>query len=364
MAIEAANSQFGNSAPDHLTNPSNPYFLHPNENPALVLVSHVLSGSNYHSWARAMRMALQSKNKMKFVDGTLKMPATTYPIFSVWERCNTMVVSWITHAISQSIAQKCPVDYYFTHLKILWDELENFRSIPQCTYATPCICEALVTVRNYRENDYVIRFLKGLKDQLGNVRSQIMLLEPLPSINKVFSLVVQQEGHMNIGILTEPKVLVNKSSAAGFQRNIIDSDTPQGDHEHSSCSFTSDQYQRLLALIKQSPPTPDSHLVNQDLSTLKKIGTARAKDGLYALVDPATPSFPLSPLPAHLVSISAKKLPFAISTTQTNKIFELVHVDIWGPFSVTAVHGHRYFLTVVDDFSRHSIFNKSKGHSK
>lgn len=47
-----------NQASDHLQNPSNPYFLHPNENAAFVLVSPVLTGSNYHLWARLMQMAL------------------------------------------------------------------------------------------------------------------------------------------------------------------------------------------------------------------------------------------------------------------------------------------------------------------
>src|ERR1044072_4256537 len=27
-------------------------------------------------------------------------------------------------------------------------------------------------------------------------------------------------------------------------------------------------------------------------------------------------------------------------------------MDIWGPYSVNTVHGHRYFLTIVDDHSR------------
>lgn len=46
---------------DAVQNPSNPYYIHPIENPSLVLVSPVLIGTNYHSWSRAMKMALQSK---------------------------------------------------------------------------------------------------------------------------------------------------------------------------------------------------------------------------------------------------------------------------------------------------------------
>lgn len=34
------------------------------------------------------------------------------------------------------------------------------------------------------------------------------------------------------------------------------------------------------------------------------------------------------------------------------KSFELIHIDTWGPFSVPTREGFRFFLTIVDDFSR------------
>lgn len=47
-----------------------------------------------------------------------------------------------------------------------------------------------------------------------------MLIEPLPLINKVFSLVVQQERQISIGIISEPKVLRSKTDSHGYQRPI------------------------------------------------------------------------------------------------------------------------------------------------
>ena len=47
-----------------------------------------------------------------------------------------------------------------------------------------------------------------------------------------------------------------------------------------------------------------------------------------------------------------KKLPFPNSDSHALKIFDIIHVDIWGPFPVSSLHGHRYFLIVVDDHSR------------
>jgi len=48
------------------------------------------------------------------------------------------------------------------------------------------------------------------------------------------------------------------------------------------------------------------------------------------------------------------RLKFQTSETITSNIFYLLHVDIWGPFSVVYVYGHWYFLTFVDDHSRHT----------
>nr|KYP65699.1 Retrovirus-related Pol polyprotein from transposon TNT 1-94 [Cajanus cajan] len=46
------------------------------------------------------------------------------------------------------------------------------------------------------------------------------------------------------------------------------------------------------------------------------------------------------------------RLPFPPSSISSVKPFELIHCDIWGPFKVSSLSGAKYFLTIVDDFSR------------
>ena len=46
-----------------------------------------------------------------------------------------------------------------------------------------------------------------------------------------------------------------------------------------------------------------------------------------------------------------KRLPFPSSSHVSVQPFELVHCDLWGPFSTCTVEGFRYFLTIVNDFS-------------
>ncbi|XP_019455138.1 PREDICTED: uncharacterized protein LOC109356267 [Lupinus angustifolius] len=212
---------------------NNPFFLHSNENPALVLVTPPMNTKDYHSWARAMRLTLESKNKLNFINGSLPRPSPKDPLYGPWVRCNTMVLSWIQHCVDESIVKSIlwidttaeawkdlhdrfshgdifriaalqkefyhldqgnlDISDYFTKLKTLWDEIEDFRPFPSCKCNTPCICGAMDSLKTYKEQDYVIRFLEGLNEQFAHVKSQIMLMDPLPNITKAFALLIQQE---------------------------------------------------------------------------------------------------------------------------------------------------------------------------
>ena len=49
-----------------------------------------------------------------------------------------------------------------------------------------------------------------------------------------------------------------------------------------------------------------------------------------------------------------KRLSFPLSASISKKYFDLIHVDVWGPYSLSSIHGHKYFLTIVDDYSRYT----------
>ncbi|KAK1410112.1 hypothetical protein QVD17_36645 [Tagetes erecta] len=48
------------------------------------------------------------------------------------------------------------------------------------------------------------------------------------------------------------------------------------------------------------------------------------------------------------------RLPFPHSTRHTSHIFELIHIDVWGPYNTSTYDGYKYFLTIVDDYSRNT----------
>ncbi|XP_057961040.1 uncharacterized protein LOC131153036 [Malania oleifera] len=82
---------------------------------------------------------------------------------------------------------------YFTKFKRLWDQLLNLEPLPECT------CGANKTFSNNHDKVYVMRFLMGLNENFETIRTQILMYEPLPSINKVYALVLQEESHKNAG---------------------------------------------------------------------------------------------------------------------------------------------------------------------
>ncbi|GKD67850.1 cysteine-rich receptor-like protein kinase 8 [Tanacetum coccineum] len=46
------------------------------------------------------------------------------------------------------------------------------------------------------------------------------------------------------------------------------------------------------------------------------------------------------------------KLPYPVSESHSEVPFHPIHIDIWGPYKISTIRHHKYFLTIVDDCSR------------
>ncbi|PNX59032.1 retrovirus-related Pol polyprotein from transposon TNT 1-94, partial [Trifolium pratense] len=111
------------NAPDPVLDNSSPYFVHPGDGPSSVVVTPLLTGSNYQSWARSMKRALGAKMKLEFVYGSLPMPEDDFdPAFRAWHRCNQLVSSWILNSISPSIAQSV---VFLENAIDIWNDLRE-----------------------------------------------------------------------------------------------------------------------------------------------------------------------------------------------------------------------------------------------
>ncbi|WVZ21124.1 hypothetical protein V8G54_008446 [Vigna mungo] len=235
MAESNTSSSTKDNTPSYL-------YLHPNENPATSLVSPVLNATNYHSWSRSFITALSAKDKVEFVLGSAIQPSKTDASFPPWFRCNSMVVSWLLHSVSPSIREsiiwmdlaidiwndlknrfaqgdlaristlqmeaatlsqgELSVTEFFTKLWVIWDELDCFRPDPVCTCKTKCSCTVSTIPSKRKHEDHDMQLLRGLNDHYTNIQSHILLLDPIPPISKIFSLVIQQERQLMIDHIT------------------------------------------------------------------------------------------------------------------------------------------------------------------
>ncbi|XP_058739773.1 uncharacterized protein LOC131611968 [Vicia villosa] len=104
------------------TNPTNSYYLHPNKNPSIIFVTPLLDHKNYQTWCRSMKVALISKNKLKFVDGTLHLPTVSDPLHELWIFCNNMLLSWIQRSILGTIVKSI---MWCDRAAVVWKCLEQ-----------------------------------------------------------------------------------------------------------------------------------------------------------------------------------------------------------------------------------------------
>ena len=87
------------------------------------------------------------------------------------------------------------INAYYTKFKGLWDEFSNYRT---------CTC-------GHQVEDCTMSFLIGLNEIYAVVKGQILLMELVPLLSKVFSLLLQDEKQRKVGV--GKKVLVDTSVA-------------------------------------------------------------------------------------------------------------------------------------------------------
>ena len=183
-----------------------------------------------------MTIALSVKNKLGFIDGSIPKPiGNDLPLLLTWICNNNMVISWILNSISKEISDSVifidstydiwldlkdmfqqsngprifhlrrelinlhqdqnSVGVYYTKLKAIWEELNNLR--PSCS-CDRCTCGKVKELSTYFQMEYAMSFFMGLNDSFNQVRGQLLLLDPMPPISKVFSLVSQEENQRKI----------------------------------------------------------------------------------------------------------------------------------------------------------------------
>jgi len=102
------------------------------------------------------------------------------------------------------------VGSYFTKLKGLWDERDALCTFPTCT------CGSVKEVAAYLDTQKTMKFLMGLSDSYMGVCSNTVLQDPLPIINKAYSLVLRHEKQSEV---TTGKSLAQPEAVAFVVKN-------------------------------------------------------------------------------------------------------------------------------------------------
>ncbi|XP_075106941.1 uncharacterized protein LOC142179940 [Nicotiana tabacum] len=203
--------------------PSHPFYVHPSDNPDTQLVYVLFNGSGFVTWRKSMLISLSAKNKLGLINGRVSQRAPDSPYYPFWERCNDMIIAWITNSLSRDIAtsvlgfntakqiwidinkrfgesngSKCihiqkeinslarilDIASYFTKLRSLWDELHT-------AYVGPvCSCGALP---KFLEDQKLFQFLSGLNDIYFTAKSTILMMSPYPKVSKAYSMLQHDE---------------------------------------------------------------------------------------------------------------------------------------------------------------------------
>ncbi|KAL0373108.1 UNVERIFIED_CONTAM: hypothetical protein Scaly_0992400 [Sesamum calycinum] len=205
--------------------------IHTSDFPSMVLVSTPLVGNNYLMWSRSVKVALTAKMKLSFIDGTYLKPIGNVEECKQCIRTDSMSVvttriqiwssEWtddlqLTERNGIDFSRNMDVVSYYTQLTMLWDELE-------CVDPTPdCSCSSQRSMADKIASTQLMQFLMGLNDSFDAIRSQILVMDPLPIVDKAYSLVLrvesQRQGQLNIEDITNNATMMVRNT--DFRKSV------------------------------------------------------------------------------------------------------------------------------------------------
>ncbi|XP_019155254.1 PREDICTED: uncharacterized protein LOC109152134 [Ipomoea nil] len=201
----------------------NPFFLTSNGSPNVILVSPPLLGSaNYASWCISMRIALEVKKKWCFVDGSVTAPVREHFQYAAWRRinllrrfsqCDAQKISALQSEIYGLKQGNLSINDYYTKCRTLWEEMNVVRPLPVCKCEPKCSCNLVDEIRRERDTDQVIRFLQGLNDDYSSLKSNVLVLDPLPEVYKVFVMAEKLERQITLANLNLNSFEIRQANA-------------------------------------------------------------------------------------------------------------------------------------------------------
>lgn len=161
-----------------------------------------------------------------------------------FEECNGMMIYQSHRKIFLIVQENASVSVYFTRIKRLWDELGSMETLP------PCTCSTSKAIYAINSRNKLMQFLMGLDGAYNPVRDQILRLDPLPFVNKAYSMVLKFKSQKEVlGTMSnnmDSLVLLNKAQGQ-FQGKQRKFESRKG--HYSYCDMNSHVRESYFKLI-------------------------------------------------------------------------------------------------------------------
>ncbi|KAM7473780.1 hypothetical protein LguiB_021023 [Lonicera macranthoides] len=192
-----------------------------NENP-VANISHKLNGRNYLEWTQSMRLFIDGKRRLGYVNGEVVPPPANDPGFKSWREENSMVTSWLINSMEAGLGKPymflptaqdiwqavketySDLDNYSQMFELnnqLWKMQQEDRGVTSYYHDMMAIWQELdlfeteewenpndsARYKKKVERGRVFVILARLNKDLEEVRGRILGRIPLPTIREVFS---------------------------------------------------------------------------------------------------------------------------------------------------------------------------------
>ena len=83
-------------------------------------------------------------------------------------------------------------------MKSMWEELKSLNQLPAINAPSEDVTKFLEACEKQKEEKRLFQFLNGLDEAYGPLRSQVLMITPLPTVDFSYSNLQQEESQRNI----------------------------------------------------------------------------------------------------------------------------------------------------------------------
>ncbi|KAG6737115.1 hypothetical protein POTOM_059890 [Populus tomentosa] len=196
-----------------------------------------LNGTNYALWSQIVEMYISGKDKLGYINGDLLKPELNDPTFRRWRTENSIVKGWLINSMDPSLVgnfirfptakqvwESIATTYFdgndksqvydlkrrVTRMKQNGESIEGYYNCLQglwreIDYRRPNPMECAIDVQRHNtllQEDRVYVFLDGLDDRLDKIRSDVLQLQPFPSVEQAYAYVRREDIRQSVMLET------------------------------------------------------------------------------------------------------------------------------------------------------------------